>query len=98
VEIEIIMKIKLTICLLAFLNFYEAQENITYQKPSPEILKLADYERPPSVLMNSKKDWIVFTYRPTYKTLGRFKSAGNETGRIKNKSGNQYFKFSNVCQ
>ncbi|WP_312399218.1 prolyl oligopeptidase family serine peptidase [Chryseobacterium sp.] len=63
------MKIKLTICLLAFLNFYDAQENIAYQKPSAEILKLADYERPPSVLMNSKKDWIVFTYRPTYKTL-----------------------------
>lgn len=63
------MKIKLSICLLAFLNFYEAQENITYQKPSAEILKLADYQRPPSVLMNSKKDWIVFTYRPTYKTL-----------------------------
>ncbi|UTX49208.1 S9 family peptidase [Chryseobacterium sp. MA9] len=63
------MKIKLTICLLAFLNFYDAQENITYQKPSTEILKLADYERPPSVLMNSKKDWVVFTYRPTYKTL-----------------------------
>lgn len=63
------MKIKLTICLLAFLNFYDAQENIRYQKPSAEILKLADYERPPSVLMNSKKDWVVFTYRPTYKTL-----------------------------
>ncbi|MCW3162223.1 S9 family peptidase [Chryseobacterium oryctis] len=63
------MKIRLTICLLAFLNFYDAQENITYQKPSAEILKLADYERPPSVLMNSKKDWIVFTYRPTYKNL-----------------------------
>lgn len=63
------MKIKLTICLLAFLNFYDAQENISYQKPSAEILKLADYERPPSVLMNSKKDWVVFTYRPTYKTL-----------------------------
>ncbi|WP_120230879.1 alpha/beta hydrolase family protein [Chryseobacterium sp. AG363] len=63
------MKIKLTICLLAFLNFYDAQENISYQKPSAEILKLADYERPPSVLMNSKKDWVVFTYRTTYKTL-----------------------------
>ncbi|WP_294244185.1 prolyl oligopeptidase family serine peptidase [uncultured Chryseobacterium sp.] len=63
------MKIKLTICLLAFLNFYEAQENIAYQKPSAEILRLADYERPPSVMMNSKKDWIVFSYRPTYKTL-----------------------------
>ncbi|MBB4805352.1 dipeptidyl aminopeptidase/acylaminoacyl peptidase [Chryseobacterium defluvii] len=63
------MKLKLTICLLAFLNFYEAQENITYQKPSAEILKLADYERPPSVSINNKKDWIVFSYRPTYKTL-----------------------------
>jgi len=63
------MKIKLTICLLAFLNFYEAQENISYQKPSAEILKLADYDRPPSVLTNSKKDWVVFVYRPTYKTL-----------------------------
>ncbi|SQB26809.1 Uncharacterised protein [Chryseobacterium jejuense] len=63
------MKIKLTICLLAFLNFYDAQENITYQKPSAEILKLADYERPPAVLMNNKKDWVVFTYRSTYKTL-----------------------------
>ncbi|RKE81072.1 dipeptidyl aminopeptidase/acylaminoacyl peptidase [Chryseobacterium sp. AG363] len=54
---------------MAFLNFYDAQENISYQKPSAEILKLADYERPPSVLMNSKKDWVVFTYRTTYKTL-----------------------------
>lgn len=54
---------------MAFLNFYDAQENITYQKPSAEILKLADYERPPAVLMNNKKDWVVFTYRPTYKTL-----------------------------
>jgi dipeptidyl aminopeptidase/acylaminoacyl peptidase len=63
------MKIKLTICLLAFLNFYDAQENITYQKPSAEILKLADYERPPAVLMSNKKDWVVFTYRSTYKTL-----------------------------
>lgn len=54
---------------MAFLNFYDAQENITYQKPSAEILKLADYQRPPSVLMNNKKDWVVFTYRATYKTL-----------------------------
>ena len=46
-----------------------AQENITYQKPSAEILQLADFQRPPSVLMNSKKDWMVFAYRDTYKTL-----------------------------
>ena len=47
----------------------DAQENLTYQKPSEEILQLADYERTPQVIMNSKKEWIVFAYRPTYKTL-----------------------------
>lgn len=45
------------------------QENITFQKPSEEILKLADYERPPSVFMNSNKDVMIFVYRPTYKEL-----------------------------
>lgn len=45
------------------------QENITFQKPSEEILKLADYERPPTVFMNSNKDVMIFVYRPTYKEL-----------------------------
>lgn len=63
------MKLKLTICLVAFLNFSNAQENITYQKPSAEILKLADFQRAPSVMMDSKKAWMVFSYRNTYKTL-----------------------------
>jgi len=63
------MKLKLTICLLAFLNFANAQENITYQKPSAEILQLADFQRAPSVLMDSKKEWMIFSYRNTYKSL-----------------------------
>jgi dipeptidyl aminopeptidase/acylaminoacyl peptidase len=46
-----------------------AQENLTYQKPSKEILDLADYERAPSVLMDTKKEWMLLTYRNTYKTL-----------------------------
>jgi len=46
-----------------------AQESVTYQKPSAEILELADYQRPPSVLMDSKKEWMVLRYSPTYKTL-----------------------------
>ena len=46
-----------------------AQENLTYQKPSATILALADYERAPSVSMDSKKEYILFTYRNTYKTL-----------------------------
>ena len=46
-----------------------AQENLTYQKPPKEILDLADYDRPPSVQMDSKMQYMVLSYRPTYKTL-----------------------------
>lgn len=63
------MKLKLTAVLLAFMGLSTAQENITYQKPSASILKLADYERAPSVFMDSGREWMVFTYRNTYKTL-----------------------------
>ena len=54
---------------LLFISFASAQENITYQKPSAEIMKLADFERAPSVMMDSKRDWMIFSYRPTYKSL-----------------------------
>ncbi|MFY8020252.1 MAG: prolyl oligopeptidase family serine peptidase [Bacteroidia bacterium] len=50
------------------LNLF-AQENLSYQKPSAEILTLADYERAPSVSMNAKKEYLIFSYRNTYKTL-----------------------------
>ncbi|MBD3582428.1 S9 family peptidase [Flavobacterium selenitireducens] len=46
-----------------------AQENLTYQKPPKEILDLADYDRPPSVQMDSKMQYMLLSYRPTYKTL-----------------------------
>lgn len=49
--------------------FTFAQENLTYQKPSAEILALADYERAPSVSMDSKKEFMLLSYRNTYKTL-----------------------------
>ena len=47
-----------------------AQENLTYQKPSKSILDLADYERAPSVSMDTKKEYMLLSYRNTYKTLG----------------------------
>ena len=65
------MKIKFfTLAILTF-TFYTgfAQENITYQKPSKEILELADYQRAPSVNMDSKKEYMLLSYRNTYKTL-----------------------------
>ena len=43
-----------------------AQENITFRKPSQEILQLADYERAPSVSMSSNKEWMILSYRNTY--------------------------------
>lgn len=46
-----------------------AQENLSYQKPSKSILNLVDYERPPSVSMDTEKEYILLTYRDTYKTL-----------------------------
>lgn len=64
------MKKKLFLaCLLAvnFLSF--SQENLNYQKPSKEILELADYERAPTVSMDTKKNWMLLMYRNTYKSL-----------------------------
>ncbi|OJV54741.1 MAG: S9 family peptidase [Bacteroidetes bacterium 43-16] len=46
-----------------------AQENIGYQVPSKEIYQLADYARAPSINMDTKKDYMLFTYRNTYKSL-----------------------------
>ncbi|HEX8563062.1 MAG TPA: prolyl oligopeptidase family serine peptidase [Flavobacterium sp.] len=51
-------------CVPAF-----AQENLTYQKPPKSILDLADYERAPSVAMDTKKQYMLLSYRSTYKTL-----------------------------
>jgi dipeptidyl aminopeptidase/acylaminoacyl peptidase len=46
-----------------------AQDELLFQKPSQAILQLADYERPPSISMDSKKIMVLFSYRDTYKTL-----------------------------
>ncbi|MFY7739455.1 MAG: prolyl oligopeptidase family serine peptidase [Flavobacterium sp.] len=64
------MKLRFIILLfLGFTCFTFAQENLSYQKPSAEILALADYERAPSVSMDSKKEYMLLSYRNTYKTL-----------------------------
>jgi hypothetical protein len=61
--------ILILIILLATNLFTEAQENLIYQKPSAEILALVDYERAPSVTMDSKKEFMLLSYRDTYKSL-----------------------------
>ena len=54
--------------LVAFSNLF-AQEDLSYQKPSAPILALADYERPPSISMDEKREYMLLMYRNTYKTL-----------------------------
>ncbi|MCU0438743.1 MAG: prolyl oligopeptidase family serine peptidase [Raineya sp.] len=54
---------------LALTSVVYAQENVTYQKPSKEILEIADFENAPSVLMNNKKEYMILSYRNTYKSL-----------------------------
>lgn len=58
----------LTALFLGF-NLTSAQEKIEFQKPSQEILELADFERAPSVYMTQNKEWVIYTFRNTYKTL-----------------------------
>ncbi|MBV7439951.1 prolyl oligopeptidase family serine peptidase [Weeksellaceae bacterium TAE3-ERU29] len=59
----------LILSLLCFFPLLRAQENITYQKPSKEILELAEYERAPSISMTSDKEWALLMYRNTYGSL-----------------------------
>ena len=62
------MKFKLIILLfLGFAAF--SQENSTFQQPSASILALADFQRAPTVSMDSKKEYMLLSYRNTYKTL-----------------------------
>lgn len=64
------MKIKILSLFFIGLGFSSfAQENLNYQKPSAEIMALTDYERAPSVSMDSKKEYMLLSYRNTYKTL-----------------------------
>ena len=44
-------------------------ETPTFQLPPTSILQLADYERAPQVSIDTKKEYILFSYRSTYKNL-----------------------------
>ncbi len=62
-------KLSFILFILHLTGIVVAQENITYQKPSPGILTLADYVRAPSVTMDARRETMLFTFSDTYKTL-----------------------------
>lgn len=61
-------KTLLTILILLGINSF-SQENISYQKPSSEILDLVEFDRPPSVIYDNNKDYLIFLYRSNYKSI-----------------------------
>ncbi|WP_372756807.1 prolyl oligopeptidase family serine peptidase [Mariniflexile sp.] len=61
---------KLSLLFLSFASILcYTQETTTYQKPSKEILELAEAELAPSIRMDSKGENILFLNRSNYKTI-----------------------------
>lgn len=77
---------KISYLLILFLMITlttHSQEDISYQKPPEEILKLVDIERPPIVNMDSKGEQILFFYRSTFKTLAELNQAEMKLGGLR---------------
>lgn len=63
------MKTKFLLAILFLASYSFAQENLTYQKPSKEILELADAPLAPGVQIDSKGEYMVLIYRNQYKSI-----------------------------
>ncbi|MHC5310298.1 S9 family peptidase [Myroides sp. LJL116] len=61
--------IRTTILSLFLVSAMYAQENVTYQMPSSEILELAEFQRAPAVSIDKDMQYMLLSYRDTYKTL-----------------------------
>ena len=55
------------ILFISFVSY--SQKNLKYQKPKKEILDLVNVDRAPSVLKDEKNEYMVFVYRPEYKSI-----------------------------
>jgi dipeptidyl aminopeptidase/acylaminoacyl peptidase len=69
IDKKYMMKLRFLLLIFGISIAAHAQENISYQQPPKEILALADYERAPSVSMDTKKEYMLLSYRNTYKSL-----------------------------
>ncbi|MGB5610151.1 alpha/beta hydrolase family protein [Eudoraea sp.] len=63
------MKLSIYVVLLLLIVKVQAQESLTYQKPSKEILDLVDVPLAPSVLVDDNKEFMIFLYRNTFKSI-----------------------------
>lgn len=63
------MKTRILLITLFLATYSYAQENLSYQMPSKEILELADVDLAPGVQIDSKGEHMVFIYRDQYKSI-----------------------------
>ncbi|PKQ67131.1 S9 family peptidase [Labilibaculum manganireducens] len=77
------MKRFIYLALLLGFSSANAQENITYQKPSSEILDLVDVKVAPSVLIDESKDFMVLRYRDSYKTIAELSEVELRLGGLR---------------
>jgi len=74
-----------------------SQESLTYQEPPHEITELVKVDRAPAVIMDSKKQVLVYQYSNMYKTIGELsepemKLAGARINpKTNSTSGTRYF-------
>ena len=61
--------IRLFLFIIIVFAHIRSQEDLIYQTPPEEILKLVDVSMPPRVLMDEEKRYMIFLYRDTYKTI-----------------------------
>lgn len=66
-----------------FLGATVAQENLTYQKPPQEILKLVDVPLAPSTLIDSDAKRIVFLYRDQFKSIAELSEEEMRLGGLR---------------
>jgi dipeptidyl aminopeptidase/acylaminoacyl peptidase len=90
--------LSLTFSIFTMIGFNSyAQEGLNYQVPPQEILELVKVDRAPSVLMDSKKQVLVFLYSSMYKTIEEvseqeLKLAGLRINpKVNNTSGARYY-------
>ena len=63
------MRYKNLIFFISLFFYLNAQEDLSYQSPPEEILKLIDVAVPPRVLIDEKKEYMIYLYQDNYKTI-----------------------------
>ena len=77
------MKIVLLTFLSMMMSVLQAQEKIVYQTPPHEIMELVDIERAPSVVLDSKKEQMLFLHRPTFMSLNELNQPEMRLGGLR---------------